>query len=190
MENMSTFRLLQVFGDPVRWLLIDLLTVHGELTTAELGRLVPRARTGMDFHLQELESVGCVEGEGEGRKRRWRSLGQPHLELTDDQAGDDQMELAVLITERALVNRRTQRMKAWTELRRESQWAPWREAGISTDGVLPPMQPEDLDRLQSRILEVVREFREELARSETPSTGQPVFINLHATPLMADDQVR
>lgn len=190
MEDMSTFRHLQVFADPVRLLLVDLLTVHGELTTAELGRLVPRARSGMDFHLQELEDVGVVTGEGDGRTRRWRSLGQPYLELTDDQAGDDQLELAVLAAERALVNRRTQRMKAWTELRRESQWAPWREAGISTDGVLPPMQPEDLVRLQTRILEVVRDFRKELAENETPSTGQPVFINLHATPLTADDQIR
>lgn len=185
---MSTLRRLQVFADPVRFLVLDLLTVHGELSTAELGRLVPRARSGMDFHLEELESIGAVEGEGAGRRRRWRSLGQPLLELTDDEAGDDQMELAVLSAERSVVNRRTQRMRAWTELRRGDRWAAWREAGISMDGVLPPVQPDDLDRLHELISGAVRQFREEVAARETPSAGDPVFITVHASPLLADDQ--
>lgn len=185
---MSTLRRLQVFADPIRFLLLDLLVAHGEMSTAQLGRLVPRARSGMTFHLEELEAIGAIEGHGEGRKRRWRCIELPPLELTDDEAGDDVLEGAVRNAERALVNRRTQRMHAWTELRRERQWDQWREAGVSRDGVLPPMEPEDLARLDELLTSAVSQFREELADKPTPSTGQSIFVSLLATPLLADDQ--
>lgn len=187
---MSTLRHLQVFADPVRFLILDLITVHGELTTAQLGRMIPRARSGMDYHLEELEDIGIIGGEGSGRKRAWKTVAQPLLELTEDEAGDDQLELAVLAAERAVVNRRIQRMRAWTQLRRDTRWDDWREVGISMDGVLPPMQPADLERLQQLISQAVRTFRQELGDRPEHSTDQPVFITVHATPLLADDQVR
>lgn len=190
LNNMSTIRRLQVFADPVRFLILDLITVHGELTTTQLGRMIPRARSGLDYHLNELESVDVIAGEGTGRSRSWHTLTQPLLELTDDEAGDDQLELAVLAAERAVVNRRIQRMRAWTELRRDERWDNWREVGISMDGVLPPMQPADLERLQGLISGAVRQFREELEERPDQSTDQPVFITVHASPLLADDQVR
>src|SRR5579875_3635314 len=65
---------MRALAHPTRMALLEVLSLHGELTATQAAALVGESPSSCSFHLRTLAKHGFVEetGSGQGRQRPWR----------------------------------------------------------------------------------------------------------------------
>lgn len=172
---------LRAISDPVRIDLVDVLMSGPPATSTQLGRMVPAAKGGMRWHLKQLDEAGFVQAMPGTDPVVWEATRQPVAWSADEK--DPAVLLAVAEFDRVRTDRRRQRLAQWSDARYDRPWSgtAWPEASISRDWTIPNVGVEDLERLDERIVEVLREFRDEVEAAGNDS-GETVFVTVGAFP--------
>ena len=170
LRHVSDAQTMRALSHPVRFALIEELTLSGRAMTAtELGEVIGETATTCSFHLRQLAKYGFVEeaGGGRGRARPWRmtSIGiNVHAS-----GGDPDSEIAQAVLGRMLRDRTLGRYRTWLETK-QSYPRPWQDAAGETDWIAY-LTADELDRLQGDILALLLSRHRE--RLEDPSLRPP-----------------
>lgn len=177
-------------ADPARLDLFEQLKVHDRpMSTAELARMVPEARGGIQAHLAALADGEWVEHlGGEGRAARWQAP-QVAIEWADEDDTDPAVGRAMEDLYWMALQRRINRIRRFDAERQTGRWdETWTEASIGRDYSLW-LTAEDLVELDAELVEVFERFRQRSAdrkRSageEDPAGAELVFVTSSAFPL-------
>lgn len=179
---------LAALATPVRRDLFDVLLVRGALTTTELRRLVPSARSSLAFEMGKLQAAGLAEiVHQSGRVKTWRAVDVP-IEWDDADRNDPELVRALNNFERVTTLRRAQRMDGWFRDKAAGRWSQvWLESAMSTD-FLMSLTPEELSELDTAIFDAVTAIRDRAqarqARGDGMQAQSPVFVCAMAFPFI------
>jgi hypothetical protein len=180
-------------ADPARFDLFEQLKVlERPMTTAELARLVPSARRGIQAHLAALADGEWIERvEGEGRSAVWQAPQRP-IRWSEEDDSDPAVARALEDLYWIALQRRINRIRGFDAERQTGRWpAEWVSATIGRDYSLW-LSAEDLHELDSSLAELFETFRERsAARRPTEGTDpapgvELVFVTSSAFPLSRD----
>ena len=180
-------------ADPARLDLFEELKVHDRaLSTAELARLVPEARRGIQAHLGALADGEWIEHlEGEGRTATWQALPVP-VEWADEDASDPAVARAMEDLYWIALQRRVNRIRRFDAERQTDRWSEsWVDATIGRDYSLW-LTADDLQELDSALVDLLTRFRarsdERLTRDgdDVADDVELVFVTTSAFPLSRD----
>jgi hypothetical protein len=186
-------RHLRAAADPARFDLFEQLRVEGRpMSTAELARIVPDARGGIQAHLAALAEGEWIEHVGgRGRSATWQARQVPI-----EWAVEDDSDPAVIQATEDLywisLQRRISRIRRFDAERQTGAWpAEWVEAVISRDYSLW-LTAADLEDLDDALAEVFERFRARSSASKAaagerlPADTELVFVTTSAFPLRRD----
>ena len=175
---------LRALAHPIRWSLIEVLSVEGPATAARCAQIIGQSQGACSFHLRQLARFGLVEhSPTESRRDRpWR-LTSIRRSWSGRPTGDAGRDLAAQELSQVFVHRETERIRRWV---RDEPQAPteWRSAAFRT-GVLTWMTADELDEMAGALSQLMQTFVDRIEDSErrpfgsTPvrlfTTGFPVF---------------
>jgi predicted ArsR family transcriptional regulator len=167
---------LRALAHPIRWALIEALSVAGTATAARCAEILGESHASCSFHLRQLARFGLVEQAPttSRRDRPWRltsvrqswSAGPTEDAARDRAAGD---------LTRVFVHRETERIRRWVG---DEVTAPaeWRRAAFHT-GVLTWMTPDELDEVSDAVSALMQRYVERIDTPENrPAGARPVRL--------------
>lgn len=185
LDKTDILRRLDALAAPARRDLYDVLLVRGDLSSTELRRLVPEAKTSLSYELGRLQDAGLIVlVEHEGRRKVWRAVA---MTITWDDAlrSDPDLVRALNNFERVATTRRAERMHRWLQEKMSATWeSQWLDSAMSTDFLLQ-LTAEELGELDEAVFAAVDAVRQRSqARREAGVTdGQnPIFVCAMAFP--------
>ena len=186
MDKTDILRRLDALAAPVRRDLYDVLLVRGDLSSSDLRRLVPEAKTSLAYELSRLQDAGLIDlVEHIGRHKVWRAVAMT-IAWDDALRGDPDLVRALNNFERVATTRRAERMHRWLQEKMSGAWpSRWLDSAMSTDFLLQ-LTPAELSELDEAIFEAVDAVRKRSdARRQTGSDDEqsPVFVCAMAFPL-------
>ncbi|MGL5851501.1 MAG: winged helix-turn-helix domain-containing protein [Phycicoccus sp.] len=188
--DVDRLQYLRAAADPARMDLFDQLKAEGRpLSTAELARIVPEARGGIQAHLGALAEGGWIEHlGGKGRAAMWQARRVP-ISLSGDDGGDPAVARALDDLSWIALQRRINRIRRFDAERQTGEWSPaWVEAHISRDYSLW-LTAIDLDELDDALAEVFERFKErsaerkQAAGERVSKDTELVFVTTSAFPV-------
>ncbi|KRE63592.1 helix-turn-helix transcriptional regulator [Nostocoides sp. Soil756] len=180
-------------ADPARFDLFEQLKVQERpLTTAELARLVPSARRGIQAHLSALADGEWIEHvEGEGRSAVWRAPQTP-IEWAEEDDSDPAVARALEDLYWIALQRRINRIRRFDAERQTGEWPEeWLSATIGRDYSLW-LSAADLRELDDALVALFEDFRARSAArrmaegEDLPAGVELVFVTSSAFPLSRD----
>src|SRR6476469_1913287 len=147
-------------ADPARFDLFEQLKVQERpLTTAELARLVPSARRGIQAHLSALADGEWIEHvEGEGRSAVWRAPQRP-IRWAEEDDSDPAVARALEDLYWIALQRRINRIRRFDAERQTGEWPEeWLSATIGRDYSLW-LSAADLRELDDALVALFEDFR-------------------------------
>jgi hypothetical protein len=167
---------LRALAHPIRWALIETLSVEGTATAARCAEIVGESHASCSFHLRQLARFGIVEQAPttSRRDRPWR-LTSVRQSWSAGPTGDPARDRAAQELSRVFVQRETERIRRWVSDRPTAP-AKWRRAAFQT-GVLTWLTPAELDGLGEAISALMQTYAERIDRPEArPSAARPVRL--------------
>ncbi|MBV9417132.1 MAG: helix-turn-helix transcriptional regulator [Solirubrobacterales bacterium] len=175
-------RAMRAITHPVRLALIEALGLEGPLTATRAAEVIGESPTTCSFHFRQLAKYGFVEeaSTGPGRTRSWR-LTRVGMHFTDVH-DEPETRIAARALARTLRERSLERLDTYYELR--SSYPPrWQEVTGASEFMLH-VTPDELQALDEEITEILRRFRDRIARPELrPEESLPVEVLLFAYPV-------
>jgi predicted ArsR family transcriptional regulator len=150
---------VKVLAHPLRSRLLTELRRNGPSTATELAGRLDTNTGATSYHLRKLESVGLVEdtGEGEGKRREWRSASRSHSWAASDFAGDEDAETSLGWLTRDYVRSAGESMLQWLDA--EHSWPQdWRDAMGTSDDVVRVTAAQSAAMLEE-LLAVLERYR-------------------------------
>ncbi|MGL5866156.1 MAG: winged helix-turn-helix domain-containing protein [Dermatophilaceae bacterium] len=188
--DIDRLRYFRAAADPARMDLFEQLKAEGRpLSTAELARVVPEARGGIQAHLGALAEGGWIDHVGgRGRAAMWRAREVP-ISWSNDAGGDPAIARALEDLSWIMVQRRINRIRRFDAERQTGEWSrEWVEAQIGRDYSLW-LTATDLDELDAALAEVFERFkarsveRKQAAGERVPKETELVFVTASAFPV-------
>ncbi|MCP3802681.1 helix-turn-helix domain-containing protein [Allokutzneria sp. A3M-2-11 16] len=159
-SNIQDPKQLRALAHPLRWKIIDLLTVEGQATATRCAEALGESVANCSYHLNTLAKYGYVEQApgGQGREKPWRMAS---VEQTWDADGGDvspEKAAAGQAASEAFLDYEATRMKA--ALRRgPSEPEPWRKAnGFSATVAF--VTPEELAELRTEMETLLKRYND------------------------------
>ncbi|MGL5928383.1 MAG: hypothetical protein ACRCY8_05565 [Dermatophilaceae bacterium] len=186
-------RHLRAAADPARVDLFEQLRVEGRpMSTAELAKVVPEARRGIQSHLAALAEGEWIEHVGgQGRSAVWQTRQVP-IEWAEDDDSDPAVVQAMEDLYWISLQRRINRIRRFDAERQTGEWSPeWVDAAIWRDYSLW-LTAADLEELDEALTEVFERFRSRSAERKVvagepfPDDAELVFVTTSAFPLRRD----
>lgn len=180
-------------ADPARFDLFEQLKVQERpMTTAELARLVPSARRGIQAHLGALADGEWIERvEGEGRSAVWQAS-QVAIAWAEEDDSDPAVARALEDLYWIALQRRINRIRRFDAERQTGEWPEeWLAATIGRDYSLW-LSADDLHELDAALVELFEGFRARSAARRAAEGADPppgvelVFVTSSAFPLSRD----
>jgi DNA-binding transcriptional ArsR family regulator len=161
--GLSSLRLdapsLKVLAHPLRSRLLSSLRVGGPATATDLAASLGTNSGATSYHLRKLESVGLVAdtGEGEGKRRLWRTATESHQFEPSDFAGDEDSETALNWLVRDYTRHFAEQFERWLDV--EAAWpVAWRDAAGMNDSYVIAT-PAQLREMTAEISAVIDSYR-------------------------------
>jgi DNA-binding transcriptional ArsR family regulator len=169
-RKITDARTLRALAHPVRIALMEELALGGAMTATEVGELIGETATTCSFHLRQLAKYGFVEeaGGGQGRARPWRlaSMG-----MSFAPSGDPEAEIATDAVLQLFRERQFARYQTWRMTK--ASYAPqWRKAAGDSQ-FLFYLTPEELQQLNTEVVDVLRRWAALEGRLENPARRPP-----------------
>jgi predicted ArsR family transcriptional regulator len=183
-REITDARAMRALAHPLRWALIDLLSMEGTATATRCGEVLAESQASCSFHLRQLARYGFVEEAPttSKRERPWR-LTNPDQHWSSVQP-DEERALAAAELGRVFVEREIEKLRTWV---RTSHAYPeeWRRAAV-TSGAQVWMTVAELAEVRRRLVEFAGEIAEHDQSPEArPPGARPVRIFLAGFPLPA-----
>lgn len=180
-------------ADPARFDIFEQLKVQDRsMSTAELARLVPSARRGIQAHLSALADGEWIERVGgAGRAAVWQAPQVP-IEWAEENGSDPAVARALEDLYWIALQRRINRIRRFDAERQTGEWSEeWVAATIGRDYSLW-LSADDLHELDAALVELFEGFRRRSdARraaegEDVPPEVELVFVTSSAFPLPRD----
>lgn len=156
--RLERFRAL---ADPTRLSILEALRIRDQLTTTELGRLMPHAKGSMRHHLKVLASAGLIKPVSGAA---WVEASPDALMVETSGASQDAEEAVVMrLLDYIVKHRRVGRIERWERDRKEGKWPQWAENDLGRDYVVK-MTVAELTALDQALNAVVADHREQASR--------------------------
>jgi len=167
---------LRALAHPIRWALIEALSVEGTATAARCAEIIGQSHASCSFHLRQLARFGLVEQAPttSRRDRPWR-LTSVRQSWSAGPTGDAARDRAAHDLTRVFVHRETERIRRWVG---DQASAPieWRRAAFHT-GVLTWLTPAELDEMSDAVSAVMQRYAERIDAPQTrPAGARPVRL--------------
>ncbi len=167
---------------PLRRRLVELMSLNGPATASQLAQHTDQHVGNVSHHLKMLHKAGLIEAAPElardKRERWWRHVPLAMSWSVADMTSSADHMIAEAAEQENLTHH-VEKVRQWFD-RRDSYATDWVRAAYSTDKWLQ-LTPDELDELGRRLVEVVREFAEEV-RTDDGRVREPVFIFSYAVP--------
>lgn len=160
-------RAVKVLAHPLRSRLLSRLRTGGPATATDLAGALTTNTGATSYHLRKLEAVGLVTdtGEGEGKRRLWRSSTDYHSFTNSAFRDDEDTSTALDWLQRDYVRQLAERAERWLDA------APgWPSTWVDVLGLndtFVTVTPEQMADLRDRLDALLVEFR-------TVGEGDPV----------------
>ncbi|SDM83582.1 winged helix-turn-helix domain-containing protein [Allokutzneria albata] len=179
---------LRALAHPLRWKIIDLLTVEGQATATRCAEVLDESVANCSYHLNTLAKYGYVEQApgGQGREKPWRMASVEQSWAVD--GGDVSPEAAAAgqAASEAFLDSEATRMKA--SLRRgPSEPEEWRKAnGFSATVAF--VTPEELAELKEEMYALLQRYGDRMENAEARPEGHRAVRLFFASTLADTDK--
>jgi hypothetical protein len=167
---------LKALSHPLRWKLIDVLTINGSATATQCAEAVGESVASCSYHLNMLAKYGFVqqaEG-GQGREKPWRLIDREQS-YTHDGLNEEDTLAAEAATE-ALLEHEFQRMRGYLRTHDREPDA-WRGFGGFT-GMTQHLTAAEASRLREDIEALFQRYSGRNEMENRPSGSRPVRFQL------------
>ncbi|WP_086819042.1 winged helix-turn-helix domain-containing protein [Allokutzneria sp. NRRL B-24872] len=184
-SNIQDPKQLRALAHPLRWKIIDLLTVQGQSTATRCAEALGESVANCSYHLNTLAKYGYVEQApgGQGREKPWRIASTE--QSWDVNATDSSPESAAAgqAATEAFLDFEATRMKS--ALRRgPSEPEEWRKAnGFSA--TLAFVTPEELKELRAEMTALLQRYHDRFENAELRPEGHRA-VRLFLASTLAD----
>lgn len=172
---------MRALAHPTRMALLEVLSLHGELTATQAAALVGESPSSCSFHLRTLAKHGFIEeaGGGQGRQRPWRLA---HLGMNIPSSAEGEASVAADALSNMFVDRQLDRLKRWLSRRGQTP-AEWRGAATITE-VIAWLTPEELKELNQLVYEQMDTYKDRVLEPERrPEGAKPVELQYFSYPV-------
>jgi DNA-binding transcriptional ArsR family regulator len=172
-------KVLAAMSHPLRRRLLDLLNLDGPSTASMLAESTGQAVGNISHHLKVLAACALIEEAPElardQRERWWRRRSKGIRWEADDFPGDPIADAAEIMS----LDYQTAIARTWLA-DRESYPENWRSATFSMDTWMR-LSAAEIDELNARVLQVIREFGERARSADDSAERRPVFVAARAS---------
>ncbi|GAA4418864.1 helix-turn-helix domain-containing protein [Actinokineospora soli] len=167
---------LKALAHPLRWKLIDVLTINDTATATQCAAAVGESVASCSYHLNMLAKYGFVEQAegGQGREKPWRLLDR-HQSYDDEGMDVDGARAAEAATE-ALLEHEFDRARQYLR-GHDREPEPWRRmAGLT--GLLSFLTADEATELRADVNALFDRYRDRAEAQKRPSGSRPVRFQL------------
>ncbi|MGH3095651.1 MAG: helix-turn-helix domain-containing protein [Streptosporangiales bacterium] len=186
-------RSLRGIAHPLRPKLLGMLRRDGPSTATKLAEQLGLSSGITSYHLRQLAAYGFIAedtGRGHGRERWWRAahrstrFDQAAIRATGAAEGADEEELDALSDEylQSVADIYASKVREWLGSASRLP-AKWRDTGTLSD-ILLRLTPEETERLQSEIDELLSRYRRDAVADTTdvPRDARRVAVQWQVFP--------
>ncbi len=167
---------LKALSHPLRWKLIDVLTINDSATATQCAEAVGESVASCSYHLNMLAKYGFVqqaEG-GQGREKPWRLIDRQQSYTHDGL--DEEGALAAEAATEALLEHEFQRMRGYLRTH-DREPEEWRQIGGFT-GMLQHLTADEATTLRKDIEALFEQYSGRNLPENRPSGSRPVHFQL------------
>lgn len=172
-DLISDARALRALAHPLRWRLVNLLSVEPTLTATRCAELTGESVASCSYHLNTLARYRFVEPAdgGTGREKPWRLVSLEQSWPADGEGMDDEGAIAAQALSEVFLDHLFTQWKSWIRWRsREEQ--QWRDATQFMSTVVY-VTADELSELTAELRAVVGRFHEQLRDRLQDPTRRP-----------------